>query len=163
MRWYGKTSVTDANASYVQKLRVAKDATDDEVQAALHELFKSSPQGHSATAIQVQAQDQPDSIQDQDTIKTVSVLASTAISKIRLDDGLKNSLASAIRREMPYADILTQLQEGTRQVTSYDVTYKILNSLLVIHDQKQDVSLDFWRIVVPDDEGIKSTHHTGVA
>ena len=151
-----KTSVTDANASYVQKLRVAKDATDDEVQAALHELFKSSPQGHSVTAIQVQAQDQTKSVQDQDTIKTVSVLASTAISKIRLDDELKNSLASAIRREMPYADVLTQLQAGTRQVTSYDVTYKILNSLLVMHDQKQDVSLDFWRIIVPDDEGIKA-------
>ncbi|MCV6622656.1 MAG: hypothetical protein OIF51_12995, partial [Cellvibrionaceae bacterium] len=66
-----KTSVTDANASYVQKLRVAKDATDDEVQAALHELFKSSPQGHSATAIQVQAQDQSKSVQDQDTLKTI--------------------------------------------------------------------------------------------
>ena len=26
-----KTSVTDANASYVQKLRVAENATDDEV------------------------------------------------------------------------------------------------------------------------------------
>ena len=25
----------------------------------------------------------------------------------------------------------------------------------MVHDQKQDVSLDFWRIVVPDDEGIK--------
>ena len=151
-----KTSVTDANASYVQKLRVAHDATDEEVQAALHELFKSSPQGHSATAVQAQAQDQTNSVQDQDQIKSVSVLASTAISKIRLDDELKNSLASAIRREMPYADVFTQLQAGARQVTYYDVTYKILNSLLVMHDQKQDVSLDFWRIIVPEDEGIKS-------
>ena len=151
-----KTSVTDANASYVQKLRVAEDATDDEVQAALHELFKSSPQGHSVTDIQVQVQDQSDSIQDQDIVKTVSVLASNAISKIRLDDELKNSLTSTIRREMPYAEVLTQLQAGARQVTCYDVTYKILNSLLVIHDQKQDVNLDFWRIIVPDDEGIKT-------
>ncbi|MCV6577393.1 MAG: hypothetical protein OIF58_16850, partial [Cohaesibacter sp.] len=150
-----KTSVTDANASYVQKLRVAEDATDDEVQAALHELFKSSPQGHSVIDIQAQVQDQLDSIQDQDTVKIVSVLASNAISKIRLDDELKNSLTSIIRREMPYAEVLTKLQAGARQVTCYDVTYKILNSLLVIHDQKQDVNLDFWRIIVPDDEGIK--------
>ena len=91
---------------------MAEDATDDEIQAALHELFKSSPQGHSVTDIQVQVQDQSDSIQDQDTVKTVSVLASNAISKIRLDDELKNSLTSTIRREMPYAEVLTQLQAG---------------------------------------------------
>ena len=30
-----------------------------------------------------------------------------------------------------------------------------MNSLLVVHDQKQDASLDFWRIVVPEDEGIR--------
>ena len=31
-----KSSVTDANASYVQKLRVAENATDEEIKAALH-------------------------------------------------------------------------------------------------------------------------------
>ena len=30
-----------------------------------------------------------------------------------------------------------------------------MNSLLMVHDQKQDASLDFWRIVVPEDEQIK--------
>ena len=36
-----------------------------------------------------------------------------------------------------------------------NLIFKIINSLLMVHDQKQDASLDFWRIVVPDDEGIK--------
>ena len=34
-----KSSVTDANASYVQKLRVAENATNDEIRVALHQLF----------------------------------------------------------------------------------------------------------------------------
>ena len=46
-----KGSVKDANAEYVQKLRVTSVATDQEIQHALHELFKTgpqgSPQGHS--------------------------------------------------------------------------------------------------------------------
>ena len=38
-----KGCVKDANAEYVQKLRASSVATDQEIQSALHELFKSSP------------------------------------------------------------------------------------------------------------------------
>ena len=47
-------SVIDANASYVQKLRVAENATDEEMKAALHQLFKFGPQGNLATSSQDQ-------------------------------------------------------------------------------------------------------------
>ena len=40
-----KGSVKDANAEYVQKLRVSSVASDWEIQSALHELFMSSAQG----------------------------------------------------------------------------------------------------------------------
>ena len=36
-----------------------------------------------------------------------------------------------------------------------NLIFKITNSLLMVHDQKQDTSLDFWRIDVPEDKGIK--------
>ena len=42
-----KVSVKDANAEYVQKLRVSNVATDQEIQTVLHKLFQSSPQGIS--------------------------------------------------------------------------------------------------------------------
>ena len=151
-----KTSVTDANASYVQKLRVAENATDEEVQAALHKLFKSSPQAQSVIVDQAQCNSVQDQACPQGTIRLASILASTAISKVRLDDEIKNSIVSALQHEDPYAEILTQLQGGMRQVTSNNVTYKFLNSLLFIHDQNQDVNLDFWRILVPDDEKVKT-------
>ena len=41
-----KDSVEGANSEYVQKLQVSSLATDQEIQSALHELFKSSPQGN---------------------------------------------------------------------------------------------------------------------
>ena len=40
-----KSSVTDANASYVQRLRVAENATNNEIRAALHQLFNNGPEG----------------------------------------------------------------------------------------------------------------------
>ena len=42
-----KSSVADANASYVQKLRVAENATNEEIPTALHQLFNNGPQGPS--------------------------------------------------------------------------------------------------------------------
>ena len=91
----------------------------------------------------------------QDTSTNKSILASTAISKIQLDNSLKNSVTSALQSEVPYSEVLTQLQGGTRQIVVNNLIFKILNSLLVVHDQKQDVSLDLWRIVVLDEKGIK--------
>ena len=40
-----KSSVTDANAEYVQRLRVPEDATNEQIQSALHKLFDQGPQG----------------------------------------------------------------------------------------------------------------------
>ena len=40
-----KGSVKDANAEYVQKLRVNEISINQEIQNAVHKLFKSSPEG----------------------------------------------------------------------------------------------------------------------
>ena len=48
-----KDSVKDANEEYAIRLRVLDNATDDQIQSALHKLFNSNnhsiqgPQGHS--------------------------------------------------------------------------------------------------------------------
>ena len=77
------------------------------------------------------------------------------ISKIQLNPEIKNLLSSALHCETPYSQILQELEGGARQTILNNLILKIINSLLMIHDQKQDDSLDFWRIVVPEDEGIK--------
>ena len=37
----------DANAEYVQRLRVPEDATNEQIQTTLHKLFDQGPQGKS--------------------------------------------------------------------------------------------------------------------
>ena len=161
-----KSSVSDANASYVQKLRVAENATNEEIQTALHQLFNNGPQGSSRRqdqlapqghAVKMYPQD-TQSVQEsspQGTTTSKAILSSTAISKIQLDTEIKNLLSSALHSEAPYSQVLAELEGGSRQTVLNNLIFKISNSLLMVHDQKQDVSLDFWRIVVPEDKGIK--------
>ena len=47
------------------------------------------------------------------------------------------------------------LSGGMNQVRQNNLIFKRMNQLLVVHDQNQDVELDFWRIVVPDKLDIK--------
>ena len=121
-----KSSVTDANASYVQKLRVAENATDDEIRADLHQLFINGPQGPSRQQIQLAPQGHTilqypqgtDSVEDaspQGTTTSKAILSSTAISKIQLDPEIKNSLTSKLHREAPYSQILQELEGGARK------------------------------------------------
>ena len=141
----------DANAEYVQKLRVTESATNQEIQNALHQLFKSSPQGHSILTTQL-PQGEICSRNDDDSGpqgNKSSIIAATAISKIELDNSLKNSLHSALQNEVPYSEILQELSVGTRHVVRNNLIFKRMNFLLVVHDQSQDSELDFWRIVVP--------------
>ena len=98
------------------------------------------------------------SVQDSSPSKTSTnavVIASIGISKIQLDTTIKNSIASALQSEAPYSQILKELEEGARQTVLNNLIFKRMNSLLVVHDQKQDDNLDFWRIVVPEDKEIK--------
>ena len=91
----------------------------------------------------------------QDQIKFASILSSTAISKIQLDSKIKNLLTSALHWEVPSSQILQELERGARQTILNDLIFKIINYFLMVHDQKQDESLDFWRIVVPEDTAVK--------
>ena len=84
------------------------------------------------------------------------MVAATAISEIQLDNAFKNSLHSFLQHEVPYTEILKELLGGTRQVKRNDLIFKRMNNLLFVHDQKQDMDIDFWRIVVFDNDEIKA-------
>ena len=127
-----KSSVKDANAEYVQKLRVSEHATNEEIQTALHNLFNQSPQGHSVLtehpqgAINLMNEDSS----PQGTISR-SVIAATAISKIQLDDEFKNSLLSALQSESPYSEILTELSGGVKQTRRNNLIFKTNEQLVI--------------------------------
>ena len=137
-----KGSVKDANEEYVMRLRVAENATDEQIQAALHKLFNQSvsspqgqtkiqdnqdPQGHSILTVLPQGEIQ--SMNDDSSPQGVnsSILAPTAISKIQLDNSLKNSLHTALQSETPYSEILQDLSGGTRQIVKNNLIFKRMN------------------------------------
>ena len=76
----------DANAEYVQKLRINESATDQEIQAALYKLFQSSPQGSISS---MNEESGPQGIETRPQI-----IAATAVSQIQLDNSFKPSLYS---------------------------------------------------------------------
>ena len=95
-----KSSVTNVNASYTQKLRVAENATDEEIRIALHKLFKNGPQGLAKLETQLAPQEHQvlyypqgtNSVEDtspQGKTTNASILSSTTISKIQLDSEIK--------------------------------------------------------------------------
>ena len=124
-----KGSVQDANAEYVHKLRVSETATDQEIQEALHQLFKSaqSPQGKPVLSVQNPQGSIISANEDtgpQATETRPTIIVATSISRIQLDNELKNSLHSYLQHEIPYAEILKDLLGGTRQVKKNNLNFK---------------------------------------
>ncbi|MCV6575657.1 MAG: RNase H-like domain-containing protein, partial [Cohaesibacter sp.] len=166
-----KSSVTDANAEYVQRLRVPEDATNEQIQDALYRLFNSSPQGQDSQIKRIQCPQGQTILSNQTPQGSIlltneeqcpqgnqskQIIAATAVSKVQLDNSFKDSLHSLLQNESPYAEILQELQSGIRQVVRNSLVFKRMHGILYIHDQNQDVDFDFWRIVVPDDEEMKT-------
>ena len=126
---FRKGSVKDANAEYVHKLRVSETATDQEIQEALHQLFKSvqSPQGNSVLSVQSPQGSIVSTNEDtspQGTEIRPALIAATSISRIQLDNEFKNSLHSYLQNEIPYAEILKDLLGGTRQMKKINLIFK---------------------------------------
>ena len=93
-----KGSVKDANAEYVQKLRMNELANDQDIQKALHQLCHSRPKGNQDPQGQsVLTETCPQGNCESEA--SPSVIAAIAISKIQLDNTLKNSLYSFLQNE----------------------------------------------------------------
>ena len=158
-----KSSVTDANAEFVQKLRVSENATHEEIQEALHQLFSSSPQGQCSQSKKIQDPQGQSVLTTNEATgpqgtenEARAIIGATAVSKVQLDNSLRNSLHSFLQHESPYAEILQELQNGSTQVIRNFFVFKRMHKILYVHDHSQDANLDFWRIVVPDNEQMKS-------
>ena len=131
-----KGSVKDANEEYVMWLRVAANATDEEIQSALYQLFSQSvqgPQGHNQCPqgkFKITNEGQAPS-QDNFEVKPV-VIAPTAVSKLQLNNSFRNSLYSLLRNEAPYDEVIVELESGKTQVVQNDDVYQRMTGILAI-------------------------------
>ena len=154
-----KGSIKDANSEYVQRLRVSPDASDSEIQTALHRLFSQGSQGQSvkdpqgrSVSSNDQAQCSPGNISSE---SKPSIIAATSVSKMQLDNSFRNSLCSLLQQEVPYSERIQELESGGTNVRKNDEMCNMLNGVLLIHQTRQDAELDYWRIEVPDNRKIR--------
>ena len=155
----------------MQRLRVPQDATNEQIQDALHKLFNSSPQGRDNQIGEIQGPQGQAVLSEQTPQRSIlsmneeqcpqgnqskKITAATAVSKVQLDNSFKDSLHYLLQHESPYAEILQELQNGTKQVVRNSLVFKRMHGILYIHDQIQDSNLDFWRIIVPENEVVKT-------
>ena len=129
-----KASVKDANAEYVQKLRVKESATDQEIQDALHKLLKSNLQGMQGPQDQLILTETSPQGNSESEGKPL-VIAATTISNIQLDNTFKNSLCFSLQNESPYSEIFLELSGGQRQKIMNDLVFKKMNGILAVHNR----------------------------
>ena len=174
-----KSSVHDANAAYVQQLRVPNDATDDQIQAALTRLFNqnsvSDQQSILKLSIQDSVQDQetllnqfkPEhSVQDQDQNQMNSRQSKSKIdicklsvlrSGVLIDADFKNKIYSLLKEESPYDVIMAELEGGMTEVKRKNEVFKIRKGMLMMHQENQNEELDYWRTIIPDDHSVRNS------
>ena len=122
-------------------------------------MFSQGPQGQSGKDPQgrsILSNDEAQSPQGnfESEIKP-SIIATTSISKLQLENSFRNSLYSLLQQEVPYSEIIQELEVGRINVRRNDEVYKILNRILLVYQTGQSTELDYWRIVVPDNKEIR--------
>ena len=142
-----KGSVKDANSEYVQRLRGSPDASDSDIQIALHQLFSQGPQVQLAevpqgrTVLSIDRDQCPQ--RNSDSESKPSIIAATAVSKLQLDSSFRDSLYSLLQQEVPYSEIIQELEAGRTNVRKNEEVYKMSNGILLIHQTTQDIELDY--------------------
>ena len=61
-----------------------------------------------------------------------------------------------MKKESPFDIILGELEEGKTELKRNEDVYKIRKAMLVVHQKNQNEELDFWRMIIPDDNAVKN-------
>ena len=168
-----KSSVHDANAAYVQKLRVPENASDNEIQAALNQLFNSNTETENQSILKMTNQDHvqhqeqilnqlkpeisvQEKAQDQCPGSVEQCKISILRSGVLIDAEFKNKIYDLLKKESPYDSIIQELEAGRVELKRNDDVYRMKRGMLMIHQNNQDNDFDFWRMVIPDNVTVKN-------
>ena len=128
----------------------------------------------SDQAIRATDQDQISSVQFKSEIKTSSPVqfsinvpissssqnsqCTLAVSRssIEIDHSLRERIHSLLKTEILYKDILNEMEStGRNEIVRGKEKYQKKKNTLMIHITGQPEEVDYWRMVVPDDVGVK--------
>ena len=151
-RYAGEVKKQDAD--WVQGIRVAENASDSEIQSRLKQLYNSDDSNSKA----VQAvQAQMTSFHSIDNSFKQTMLA-IGQSNVEMDRETRVQWMHLLMSEDPYAQILQQFSDDPecREIIRQKKKYRLKNGSLCVHEEEQDSSQQYWRVVVPDNQAIKT-------
>ena len=145
--------VKQQDADWVQGMRVNVDATDKEIQEKLKQLYNSSI-----------LQGTGDSVRGQLTLLNVvqdkvnCQLLAISESNIEIDTETKVQWLQHLMNEDPYAGIVQHFQEDRqcREICRQNKKYRMRQGRLCVHKNDQEQSQNYWRVIVPDMQAIKT-------
>ena len=124
-----RSSVHDANAAYVQRLRVPKNASDSVIQAALNRIFSQNMGTEDQSVLKMSSQDNvqyqeqilnqlkpeisvQEQVQDQCPRSVEKCKLSILRSGVLIDAEFKNKIHELLKNESLYDSIIEELEAG---------------------------------------------------
>ena len=147
--------VRKQDSDWMQHVRVSKDATDSQIQEKLRQLYsKEELQGMAG---QAQAQAQISIFHSSNKQNTQTMLA-IAESSIQMDIETKVQWMQHLMSEEPYGSIIQQFEEDRqcREIVRQNKKYRLKRGSLCVHEQDQKEDQSYWRVIVPEDQAIKT-------
>ena len=141
--------VRQQDQDWMESVRVPSEATDQEIQRKLNELYSTKEQEDKRQeAMQLV---RPTHNSEQSTILAI------AESSISIEAQMRQRMMIELRNEDQYADIINKLEDPNEmnEVQINDKCYRIKQGTLKVHEQRQAETNNYWRTVVPNVQDIK--------
>ena len=86
------------------------------------------------------------------------MMLAIAESSVQVDQETKIQIMQYLMTEDPYADILQQFQQDNqcREIERANKKYRLKKGSLVIHEADQNEEQSYWRVVIPDNQELKT-------
>ena len=141
--------VRQEDQDWVDSVRVPSEATDQEIQRRLNELYSTKEQ-------EDKRQEAMQLVRPAHTTEQCTVLAISE-SSIAIDQRMRQRMMDYLRNEDQYSEIIQKLEDPNEanEVQVSDRVFRLKHGILKIHETRQPSSCNYWRTVVPNQQDIK--------
>ena len=147
------------DADWVQELRVGEQATDQEIQEKLKQLYTSAVSSNVNSNVQYNAATIQMTSGHAVSNQFCQTLMAIGKSSIEMDQETKVQWMQKLMSEDPYAQILQQFSDDPtcREQIRQGRKFRLKSGSLCLYEENQESGQRYWRIIVPDDQDIKTS------
>ena len=164
-----KSAVIDANAELAHQIRIPENASDQEIQDILKQVFNAQEGNLHSDSVdaeileqKIQEAVQEHNVQDQNVvINSLSVQYAVtkqiqdqdsrivqfcvySKGKIHIEDSLKRELLDAFKDDILYSEMLEEFENiGVKEIVRGNSKFRLQRDLIVQHENEQDEVLDY--------------------